>query len=93
MYQFLSKRNLSKKIVDVLNQFSQLVNRLENHSSGRQDEFLTINEAAAHCKVTDRTLRRWKVLGFIKPVFIGRTVHYSKNELRESAIANKLNKK
>lgn len=93
MYQFLSKRSISKKIVDALNQFSQLINRLENHNSSQKDEFLTINEAAAHCKVTDRTLRRWRESGFIKPIFIGRTVHYSKNELRESTISNKLNKK
>jgi len=94
MHRFLSiLRSISLKFVDSHMRFNHLLDRLEKYSTCTQDEFLTINEAATLCKVTARTLRRWKKSGLIKPVMIGRTIHYSKNGLWEAAIANRLNKK
>jgi len=93
MYRFSSMRRICKKFVNALRRFSELLDRLEEFNHFKQDEFLTINEAAAHCKVTDRTLRRWKESGLIKPVLIGKTIHYSKSGLLEAVIANRLIKK
>lgn len=57
------------------------------------DQMLTITETAAHFKVCNRTIGRWKASGAITPRYVGGTVYYFKAELDQAARDNKLNRK
>lgn len=71
----------------------EVLRRLEQVNPAEEVTFLTIVETASMFKVSEKTIRRWNTDGFIKGVYIGGSMYFSKSELVKTAKVNKLNRK
>lgn len=70
-----------------------VLKRLEQADPAKDPVFLNIVETADMFKVSERTIRRWLADGVIKGFYIGGSIHFSKDELIQVAMVNRLNKK
>ncbi|KIO76128.1 hypothetical protein TH53_16785 [Pedobacter lusitanus] len=84
---------INKKIDLLISLINQVVQLLGHGGALEEAIYLTLVETASMLKVTERTIRRWHTDGLIKAVYIGGSMHFSKKELLETIMINKLNKK
>lgn len=79
------------KLDITINMIHEVLRRLEQINPVEEVSFLTIVETATMFKVSEKTIRRWNTDGFIKGVYIGGSMYFSKFELLKNAKVNKLN--
>lgn len=81
------------KLDVVIDLIKLVLQRLSQIDPNEEIIFLTIVETASMFNVSERTIKRWQTDGFIKGFYIGGSMYFSKKELLQAAVANKINRK